>query len=117
MVGRGIGSLVNGANDNVALPGTVYVTFGGPTGAYSVTGFANAIDGRVLIANFNVAQTLTLKHDNAGSTAGQRLTIPGGADKTFAAGSSVKCIFVYDQSVGGGVGYWVLISAVDSANF
>jgi hypothetical protein len=111
---RGTGTLANGQNNNVSLPANVsYVTFTGPTAAYSVTGFANPYDGRMLIIYFNIGQTLTIKHDNSGSTSGQRITVAGGADITFAAGAAVRCIFVYDQSVGAGVGYWVLYSAED----
>ncbi len=110
---RGTGTLSNGQNDNVTLPSNVsYVTYTGPTGAYSVTGFNDTTDGRVLIVYFNIAQTLTIKHDS-GTASGKRITIAGGADKTFAAGSPVRCVFVYDASVGGGVGYWVLFSASD----
>jgi hypothetical protein len=112
-VSRGTGTLASGANDNVSLPASVaYVTFTGPTAAYSVSGFSGTADGKVLIVYFNVAQTLTLKHDS-GSTSGQRITTPSQADMTFAAGKPVRCIFIYDQSVGGGVGYWVLFSAED----
>lgn len=112
-IGRNSGSLSNGQNDNVAISSNAsYMTFTGPTGAYSVTGFANPADGRILFVYFNVGQTLTLKHDT-GSSVGNKLTIAGGADKTFAASAAVRCIFVYDQSVGAGAGYWVLFDASD----
>lgn len=111
---QGTVTLANGDNNNVALPSNVnIVTAVGPSGAYAVTGFGNAVNGRAIIIYFNVAQTLTLKHDSASSTAGQRLTLPAGTDITFGANKLVRCIFVYDQSVGAGVGYWVLYSMTD----
>jgi hypothetical protein len=113
-LGRSSVTLANGSNNNVPIGANAsYVTFSGPTGAYSVTGFANPADGQVLICYFNVTQTLTLAHDSASSTAGNRLTVAGLANRTFAAGQPVRCIFVYDQSVGAGTGYWVLLSADD----
>jgi hypothetical protein len=115
-LGKGTGTLTNGSNHNVAVSSNAsYMTFTGPTSVYSVTGFANPVNGRVLIVYFNIAQTLTLSHDSANSLAGQRLTLPNG-DMTFAANKPVRCIFVYDQSVGGGVGYWVLYSAIDGVS-
>lgn len=108
---RGNFALSNGANDNVNIdPGASYMTYTGPTGAYSVSGFAGGIDGRELYANFNNTQALTIKHDGAGSAAGSRISTPSQADITFPAGSIVRCKLVYDQSVGAGVGYWVLFS-------
>lgn len=116
-IGRNSGTLSNGDNNEVALSNNAsYMTFTGPSAAYAVTGFANQVDGRILYVNFNIAQALTLKHDNAGSAAGKRLTIPGQVDKTFS-GNIVRCMFIYDQSVGAGTGYWVLFSAIESGNF
>lgn len=112
-LGKGSGTLVNGNNNNVPISSEVsYMTFTGATSAYSVSGFGNAVDGRILVVYFNIAQTLTLQHDSTNSTSGQRITLPNG-NMTFSANKPVRCIFVYDQSVGGGVGYWVLYSAID----
>lgn len=72
-------TLVNGQNDNVALPGTDWVGIVGPTLAFSITGFTTpTMDGAKLkVFNFS-AQTLTLKHAT-GSTAGNQInTISGG---------------------------------------
>lgn len=108
---HGFGLLAAGANNNVTVtPSVNYMTFTGATGAYSLGGFSGGVDGRILYANFNIAQTLTLKHDDSASSVGNRISIPSQTDITFPAGSLVRCKFVYDQSVGAGAGYWVLFS-------
>ncbi len=107
-------TLANGANNDVAFPSSVSsVTYTGPTAAYNVTGFGAGTNGQMMFVTFNVAQVLTLKHFNTGSASGNRLIVnSAGTDLTFTANGTVRCIFIYDQSIAGGAGAWVLYSAL-----
>lgn len=80
-------ALSNGDNDDVALGGFSTQRITGPTAAYAITGLeaASAKDGDVVMFWNTVAQTLTLKHEDAGSAAANRIVCPGGADMDFAA--------------------------------
>lgn len=80
-----LSSLVNGDNNDVALTankGIVRIT-PGPTAAYAITGLAGGIDGLVVTLVNQVNQTLTLKNENAGSAAANRIAMPGSANKDF----------------------------------
>lgn len=70
-------TLVNGANNNVALVGGVMQRLTGPTAAYSITGIAGGQNGRIITLHNTVAQTLTLEDEDAGSTAANRLALNG----------------------------------------
>lgn len=97
-------TLVNGANNNVALPvrtGVLRVT--GPTGAFSITGFTNGQLGRQMTVVNDTAQSMTLKINDAGSSAANRLFLTGGVDKVIAAYSSVTLMYVTTQ----GNNFWV----------
>lgn len=75
-------TLVNGANSNIPLPATELVRIVGPTGSYSIDGFAGGTDGRKIRAFNTVSQTLTIT-DNATSTAANRILTLAAADKVL----------------------------------
>lgn len=89
-------TLVNGANTNVVLPATSRMRIAGPTGAFSISGFAGGVDGmRIWIYN-PLSQTMTITN-NATSTAANRiLTNNNGADIVLQAGSSSLVVMSYD---------------------
>ena len=91
--------LSNGTNNDVAIPdsvGTVVLT--GPTGAYSITGFAGGHAGRrVTVINYN-ANACTVKHNNAGSSASNRAVGEGSADVVI--GGFGKAEIVYSAVAG-----------------
>ena len=80
-------ALSNGDNDDVTLGGYSVQRITGPTAAYAITGFdaSSAKDGDVVMFWNTVAQTLTLKDQDTGSTAANRIVCPGGTDMDFAA--------------------------------
>lgn len=69
-----------------------------PLGASrAITGLAGGVEGReVIISNINLvadANTITLNHNNAGSSAGNRFYFAGGTDVVVASGTSVRLIY------------------------
>lgn len=85
-------ALVNGANSDIALPGNRTIRITGPTGAFSVSGFAGGTDGdrRTLINA--TSQNMTIAND-ATSTAANRILTQTGADVTQTAQSAVEIIY------------------------
>lgn len=73
--------LVNGSNNNVALPTkatVLYVT--GPTGVFTITGIAGGSDGRrITIINYT-AFAMTLAYSSGSSSVGNKLIMQGAAN-------------------------------------
>lgn len=85
---------VLGASQNNYDPGAFasWVRFQS-SGAIDITGIANGADGRVLpIVNIG-ANAITLKNEDANSTAANRFTLPSAADIVLGAGDG--CFLLY----------------------
>jgi hypothetical protein len=102
-------TLANGDNHDVAIGAGSYIRIAGPTGAFAITGFAGGAPGRLLFVRSGPSQTLTLKHDNAGSTSANRLHLATAAD--LSTGLRARMIFVYDSAIE----RWTLFSVSGSA--
>ena len=78
-------TLVNGANENFALPnnGGMY-NLGGPTAAFSIGGLKNGWPGRRLTLHNPTGQTLTLLANSGASTAANRIYTEGNANVTIS---------------------------------
>jgi hypothetical protein len=98
-------TFANGANSDVDVKGATFVRVGGPTGAFSITGFAGGANGRVIYLFNGVAQTLTITNEATSAAANQITTLTGG-DVALRAGVSFAT-FVYDV----GTSKWILVSA------
>jgi hypothetical protein len=66
------------------------------SGAINITGLARGEQGRFLTLINVSANTITLKHQNASSTAANRIIGLGGAD--FALAADVSALLYYDDS-------------------
>lgn len=91
-------TLVNGGNDNVALPartGVLRIT--GPTAVYQITGIAGGTLGRQLTLVNDTNFALTLVINSGSSSAGNRLYLSGSVNKTVPAYSSVMLMYVTAQ--------------------
>ncbi len=67
------------------------------TGAQTITGLAGGADGRVVVVmNVDTADALTIAHESASSTAANRFTLRGAANKILAAVSAAW--FMYDAT-------------------
>lgn len=84
---QGALTLANGANSNIVLPTNSWVRITGPSGAFSVSGFAGPFDGRLLVLFNSTTQDMTITND-ATSTAANRILTLTGADVTL---TGVSC--------------------------
>ena len=75
---QGALTLSNGANSDITLPtpGT-WVRVTGPTGSFSVSGFAGPTNGRVLVLFNSTAQDMTITNDATSTAANRILTLTG----------------------------------------
>jgi hypothetical protein len=92
-------TLVNGANDDIAITGTEtlrIIRIVGPSGAFSVSGFTAPSAGRMIVLHNTTAQAMTLTND-AGSTAANRILTLTGADIVLAARTS-SATLAYDST-------------------
>jgi len=72
-------TLANGANSDITLPASTFVRVTGPSGSFSVSGFASGRDGQRLQLFNSTAQNMTITND-ATSTAANRILTLTGAD-------------------------------------
>jgi len=86
--------LANGGNNNVNCKGGNVVHVTGPTGAFTITGFAGGVPGKQIIVHNFSSGTMTLANQSASSAVGNRITTFTGADAT---GVSVA-ILVWDNA-------------------
>lgn len=81
-------ALANGVNSNVFIGATSHVRITGPTAAFSVTGLAGGVNGKVVTLINTTIFPMTITHD-ATSLAANRIYVPGGAstvlDEQYAA--------------------------------
>lgn len=98
------GTFASGTDNNdVAIGSNSFVRVSGPSGPFSVTGFAGGTDGRVLHV-MSPIYGMTIKNATGSALGNQILTLTG-ADVTLGSGASVAS-FLYDTAAG----YWVLTS-------
>ena len=94
----------NGANSDLAIGAAGYVGLVGPTGAFSVTGFANGSDGRILTITSEVAQAMTITNLATSGAANQIITGTG-ANVVAGAVQGVSMTFIYN----GTLAKWCLV--------
>ncbi len=99
-----LNGLVNGANNDLAIGNASWIRVGsGPTGPFSISGFAGPTDGRVVHV-FSPLYGMTIQNAGASALGHQILTLTG-HDVTLGSGPSVAS-FIYDTAAG----YWILRS-------
>lgn len=84
-------TLANGVNSNIALADYTLYRITGPTAAFSITGFGNGNDGRVLTIINATAQTMSLSHQVTSSSANQINT--GGSTINLTANGVATLIY------------------------
>jgi hypothetical protein len=96
-------TLSNGTNNNISLA-TEYSFYRiiGPTTAFSVTGFNNGLDGRLLTIVNATTQTMTIAESTGSSSANQILT----GSSNFSVPSNGTAMFQYNSALL----RWILIS-------
>lgn len=99
-------TLVNGANNNVAPGSAGFLRIMGPTGAFNITGFSGGVDGRKMTLFNGVAQQLTIRNQNAGSTGANQIYTNTGADIALTTTINGCCEFIYSATDS----LWILVS-------
>lgn len=85
-------TLVNGQNDDVFLSGSV-ARIGGPTAAFSVTGFSGGTNGMWAFIINASTQNMTIVNNSAASAVGSRLLTSTGADITSTGAGYFLMVF------------------------
>jgi len=85
-------TLANGANTDIALPTGRFIAITGPTGSFSISGFASPVSGRDIVLYNSVAQNMTITND-ATSTAANRILTLTGADVALTGVSVAKFFY------------------------
>mgnify|MGYP001582366707 FL=1 len=88
---------MNGANNDLTLPATAFARVTGPGAAFNITGLTGGEDGRVVFLYNTTAQNMTLNHENAGSSASNRLHMHDAADIVTTGEGMVA--LVYDATL------------------
>lgn len=105
--GRQNNALAAGANNNLAVGAGVTVIRVTPDagGTSTITGLTGGADGRLVLVVNVTTTAFTFKNNDAGSTAGNKLILPGNADVAMGAADSL--LFWYDStsSVWRGINY------------
>lgn len=99
-------TLTNGTNNNVPTNGQTVLILGGPSGAYTITGFAAPTfgGGFFLTVIDGSGHTITFNHQDAASTAANQIYIPNTTAFTTAHGLTVMML-IYDSFSG----FWRLL--------
>lgn len=105
LLNRSVMSLVAGLNSNIPVS-TSFNRISGPTGAFSLGGFAAGGDGDVLEVYNTASQTMTIVNADVGSTAANQILTLTGADVVLRASARSFASFIYD----GAASRWVLRS-------
>ena len=89
-------SIANGTNNNVAIDSMSFYRITAPTAAFTITGFTNGSDGRLLTIINASSFAMTLKHQSVLSTAANRINT-GGSDIVVPSNGVVS--FVYNATL------------------
>ncbi len=96
----------NGVNHDIAIGPWSFVRITGPTAAFSISGIAGGVDGKMVILFNSTTQTITISNDNATSTAANRIwTLNSTGDIVIAGKAAVKMIYSVADS------RWIVLSA------
>lgn len=96
----------NGSNNDIAVGTSSFVRFTGPSAAYSITGVAGGVDGKVIVLYNSTTQSFTVSNENANSTAANRIwTLNSAGDLVIAGKAAVKLMYSTSDS------RWIVIGS------
>lgn len=106
--GQSSTSVANGLNSNVPTTGLTSLRLTGPTGAFLIGGFAPAAAAGVVLSVLNTtSQPMTLVHEDASSTAANRIDCQSNGNNVIVPPVPRAVTFIYD----GTTSRWVLQNA------
>jgi hypothetical protein len=84
----------NGTNNDIAVGATSFARITGPTAAFTITGIAGGVDGKILVLYNSTTQSFTLSNENASSLAANRITsLNSTGDIVINGKGAVKMIY------------------------
>lgn len=89
-------TLANGSNDNINIPHSDLFVISGPSGAFTITGFAEGYLGRCITVRYTGAQTATIANNSGSSSAGNKIKTSTGGDIAITGPFSLE--FEYDSA-------------------
>lgn len=96
-------TLVNGANQNIAIGNRAYATITGPSAGFSIGGFQGGVDGRQFELQNLLSQTMTINNQDAGSGAGNYIFTLTGGNVALRSGGFSVARFTFNSSANGWV--------------
>lgn len=96
---------VNGNNNNINIGGASFVRITGPTAAFTITGIAGGVNGKVVILYNAATYNMTIANENTNSTATNRITTLTGSGVTTTGVGAITLI--YDSTAS----RWIVTSA------
>lgn len=66
-------TLSSGNNNNISVGSTSFTRITGPSGAFTITGLTNGVDGKIVTLYNATSQSMTIADDNSNSTAANRI--------------------------------------------
>mgnify|MGYP001591730221 CR=1 FL=1 len=96
---------VNGSNNNINIGGTSFIRITGPTAAFSITGIAGGVDGKVVILYNATTYNMTIANENTNSTTTNRITTLSGSGISTTGVGAITLI--YDSTAS----RWIVTSA------
>ncbi len=89
-------TLANGSNNNINIPHSDLFVVSGPSGAFTITGFAEGYLGRCITVRYAGAQACTIANDSGSSSAGNKIKTLTGGDIVITGPFSLQ--FEYDSA-------------------
>ena len=69
---------LGGTNNDIAIGANSFIRISGPVAAFTITGIAGGVDGKIVVLYNSTSQPMTIAHDNAGSSGSNRIYCKGG---------------------------------------
>jgi hypothetical protein len=84
----------NGTNNDIAVGATSFARITGPSAAFTITGIAGGVDGKLLVLYNSTTQSFTVSNENASSAAANRITtLNSTGDIVINGKGAVKMIY------------------------
>jgi len=94
-----------GNNNDINIGNYSFVRISGPAAAFTITGIANGVNGKMVILYNSTAQSMTISHnDNNSTTAGNRIYCKGGGNLVVGQYGVVTLIYNATDS------RWIVVS-------
>jgi len=82
-------TLSNGSNNNITSGANSFIRIIGPDDSFTITGFQNGTDGKILTLYNTTSEILTIANNSSNSTDANRILTMTGSDITTPAGPNI----------------------------